>query len=60
MDSTANRLIELGKRKSALTSQLAKVHAEECSILSDLLKSHGADAGVQPQTLVAASESKQQ
>jgi hypothetical protein len=45
MDSSANRLIDLGRRKAALTSQLAKVHAEECSILSGLLQSHGAAAG---------------
>jgi len=60
MDSSANRLIDLGKRKAALTSQLAKIHAEECSILSGLLQSHGGAAGVQPQTLMAASEPKEQ
>lgn len=54
------RLAEIGRRKVALTDQLAKLHAEECTLLTDLLTTHGAAAGVDAATITAASEPKHQ
>lgn len=54
------RLAEIGKRKVALTDQLAKLHAEECSLLTDLLATHGPAAGVDAATMTAASQPKTQ
>lgn len=52
------RLTELGRRKAALTDQLAKVHAEECQIMNELLADHGPAAGIDAATMTAASQPK--
>ncbi|PTR06465.1 MULTISPECIES: hypothetical protein [unclassified Novosphingobium] len=54
------RLAEIGRRKVALTDQLAKLHAEECTLLTDLLAKHGPSAGVDEATVTAASQPKTQ
>lgn len=54
------RLAEIGRRKVALTTKLAELHAEECTLLTNLLAAPGEAVGVDTATVAAASQPKHQ
>ena len=67
MDAKITRIAEIRQRQHLLNAKIAKhaaelvdLHKEECELLSGLLATQGAAAGVSTATVAAASQPKQQ